>query len=378
MTLSSLRDWTEEGVKALYLCFRGYPGDLGGFTEAPAGTYTMTGAGSDIWDTADEFHYAWKMLDGEGSITTRVSAVTNLTEGKSLDEWAKAGVMIRETLDPSSKHAFVCVTGNQGIAFQHRGETAGDSTTQKHLSDVSGRPHWVRLERDISGTFTAYHADDAGGFPGAWEMLDIAIIQMSRNTYIGLALTSHQSNVQAQAVFSNVSTTGNVTGATWTNQDIGIRKNEAEPLYVAIANPGGQPAVVYHPDANAALMSDWTEWPVDLREFEDQGVDLADVNSIAIGFGDRDNPQAGGSGKMYFDDIRLYRPRCVPEKVTLSEADLNSDCVVDFRDLEIMTGDWLVSGSDLVADLNVDSLVDFRDFAIVAESWLDEMLWPQP
>jgi hypothetical protein len=50
------------------------------------------------------------------------------------------------------------------------------------------------------------------------------------------------------------------------------------------------------------------EWTIDLQAFADQGVDLANVDTIALGLGNKDNPQAGGSGTMYFDDIRLYPP----------------------------------------------------------------------
>jgi hypothetical protein len=103
---------------------------------------------------------------------------------------------------------------------------------------------------------------------------------------------------------------------------------------------------------------------------------LNNVDSIAIGFGDRNNPVAGGSGRMYFDDIRLYQPRCLPDKVTLSVADLNSDCVVDMADLEQMASDWLAGGPSLAADLNADSTVDFKDYAALADQWLDEQLWP--
>jgi hypothetical protein len=56
---------------------------------------------------------------------------------------------------------------------------------------------------------------------------------------------------------------------------------------------------------------DWTEWNIDLQAFADQGVNLANVNTIALGLGNR-NPDvsgvAGDSGTMYFDDIRLYPP----------------------------------------------------------------------
>jgi len=51
----------------------------------------------------------------------------------------------------------------------------------------------------------------------------------------------------------------------------------------------------------AARIDDWSEWTIDLQAFT--GVDLADVNSIAICFGDQNDPQPGGSGKMFFDDI---------------------------------------------------------------------------
>ena len=78
-----------------------------------------------------------------------------------------------------------------------------------------------------------------------------------------------------------------------------------------------------------------------MRDFT--GINLTDVNSIAIGFGDRNNPQAGGSGKMYFDDIHLYRARYVPGMGTPIAADLNNDGVVDYRDVEIIANNWLIS-----------------------------------
>jgi hypothetical protein len=84
--------------------------------------------------------------------------------------------------------------------------------------------------------------------------------------------------------------------------------NMPEPMYVAVANSNGPTAVVYHTDPDAVLINNWTEWTIELREFADRGINLNDVNSLAIGFGDRDNPQPGGSGKMYFDDIRLRIP----------------------------------------------------------------------
>ena len=78
--------------------------------------------------------------------------------------------------------------------------------------------------------------------------------------------------------------------------------NAAENLYVALNGN----AVVDHDNPDAALATTWTQWNIDLQAFADQGVNLANVNSITFGLGNRSNPVVGGSGTMYFDDIRLY------------------------------------------------------------------------
>ncbi len=84
----------------------------------------------------------------------------------------------------------------------------------------------------------------------------------------------------------------------------GDSDNAAETLYVALNGN----AIVTNDNPDAAQVEEWTEWNIDLQAFADQGVNLTDVNTIGIGFGDRSNPQAGGSGTMYFDDIGLYPP----------------------------------------------------------------------
>ena len=98
----------------------------------------------------------------------------------------------------------------------------------------------------------------------------------------------------------------------WTEEGVGVlsiwfygdASNAAERMYVALNGN----AVVYHDNPDAALIDEWTQWTIDLQEFAAQGVNLANVNTIAIGFGDKNNLQAGGSGLVFFDDIRLYWP----------------------------------------------------------------------
>jgi len=94
----------------------------------------------------------------------------------------------------------------------------------------------------------------------------------------------------------------------------GDSANAAEPLYVAIANTGGAFAVVIHDDAAAATIETWTQWIIPLQAFADQGISLTNIDRIAIGLGTRGNMTIpGGSGKMYFDDIRLNQPSEVAE-----------------------------------------------------------------
>ena len=131
---------------------------------------------------------------------------------------------------------------------------------------------------------------------------------MSSNVYIGLALTSHNAELTCEAKISGVQTTGTVTGQ-WQSQDIGIASNSAESMYVVIGNSTGTPAVIYNDDPAATQTGDWTEWIITTQALADQGVNLTDIDNISIGVGNRSNPQAGGSGTVYIDDIRLYGNR---------------------------------------------------------------------
>ena len=316
LTLTDERDWTKGGVEELSLWFRGNPASVGSFVEGPVGTYTMTASGADIWTDADEFHYAYRTLTGAGSIIARVESV------ELANNWSKAGVMIRETLDAGSKFAAVYITptdadgtATNGCTFQARLDTDidavsdGDVRTPEQLAIIA--PYWIKIERDVVGNFSAYYSTDGSSWRSMfWNPQNIS---MNANVYIGLALTSHDDALTCQAVFSNVSTSASV-GAQWANQDIGIESNAAEPLYVAVSNTTGLPAVLYHTDPGAANVETWTEWPIPLQDLVDQGLNLADVDRIAIGIGTRGNTTIpGGLGKMYFDDVRLYQSREVVE-----------------------------------------------------------------
>ncbi|MHC4172534.1 MAG: discoidin domain-containing protein [Planctomycetota bacterium] len=340
LTLSSGRDWTIRGIKALSLWFRGNPAAL---VEAPVGTFTVNAAGTDIWGTSDEFRYVWKQLSGDGEIVAQVLSV------QQTDDWAKAGVMIRNTLDADSANAIAFITDSGRVGWQYRAVAAGDTVSTRSDQGAVTAPHWVKLTRQ-GNIITAQHSSNGV----TWEdMVETANPQepsfknilMSPNVYIGLALTSHVSGVNCEAKFSDVQTTGMVSGQ-FTPLAIGadMPDNGPAPIYVALANSGGTPAVVYHDDTNATQIGDWTQWPIDLKQFADQGVNLGNLNTIAIGFGDRNNPQPGGSGLVFFDDIQLYPSRCILSRRSADFAKLDyvEDCAVNYREFEVMAEEWLL------------------------------------
>jgi len=94
----------------------------------------------------------------------------------------------------------------------------------------------------------------------------------------------------------------------WTVKDVnrltiwfrGNSANAAETLYVMLNGS----AVVDNDNPNAAQATAWTEWTIDLQAFADQGVNLSNVASVTLGL----RSVTGGTGMMYFDDIRLYPP----------------------------------------------------------------------
>ena len=97
----------------------------------------------------------------------------------------------------------------------------------------------------------------------------------------------------------------------WTEKNVntltlwfrGDLANTAALMYVALNSI----AVVYHDNPNVSQIDAWTEWNIDIETLVDQGINLTNVDTISIGFGDKNNLHPDGSGVVYFDDIRLYR-----------------------------------------------------------------------
>jgi hypothetical protein len=290
-------DLAVSGADTLVVHYRGNPVS---FVERPDGSIVIGAGGADIWGAADEFRYVYKELNGDGEIIARVDSL------EPSHPWAKAGVMIRESLDPSSIHAMVVVTPDNGVSFQRRPVTAGASAS----TDASGpaAPYWVKLTR-TDRTFTAQHSADGVTWVDlpATEPVEIPMIG---SVYIGLAVTSHSTSAMTAAEFSNVSVTGSVSGA-WQADAIGADQpaNDPASLYVALEDGAGRIAAVTHPDPAATSASQWQAWQIPFDQFT--GISLNNVSFLYIGVGDRDNPIADGQGTLYIDDILVGHPLIV-------------------------------------------------------------------
>jgi hypothetical protein len=150
--------------------------------------------------------------------------------------------------------------------------------------------------------------------------------------------------------------------------------NVTERMYAALEDSGGHIAVVtYDGNASDIQKKSWQEWNIELKKFT--VVDLTNVTKLSLGFGDRySHLKPGGKGIIFFDDIRLHPPKCVPARAKPA-GDINNDCIVDYADLWIMADNWLRICQE--ADVYRDGKVAFTDFTILANTWLEELLWPQ-
>lgn len=176
--------WLTEDVGAV-----GATGSFG----LSGGTFTIQGSGADIWGSIDEFRYVFQALRGDCSITARVVNMQN-TAG-----WAKAGLMIRETLDPSSKYVINYMSPVNGTALQQRNTTGGGASGVSNNTGL-GAPYWLRLVR-TNNTFTSFISANGNN----WTQSGSTTVGVNASVYVGLAVSSVSDGVLCQAQFDNVS-----------------------------------------------------------------------------------------------------------------------------------------------------------------------------
>jgi hypothetical protein len=170
----------------------GSPGVTGTAYNTTGGTFNVSGSGSDVWGTSDEFHYVYQTLGGNGEITAEVTAEPN-----PLTTWEKAGVMIRDTLAANSQQAFMAITPGNGAAFQYRNTSGGSSANSNTTGPTA--PYWVKLVRSGT-TFTGYYSSNGT----AWTEEASTTISMTGSVYVGLFVVSQSNTVASTVIFNNV------------------------------------------------------------------------------------------------------------------------------------------------------------------------------
>jgi regulation of enolase protein 1 (concanavalin A-like superfamily) len=167
------------------------PVGLAGSATFADGTYTLQGSGLNIGGTADQFHFVWQTMSGDGQITARITGVQNT----NFD--SKGGIMIRESLATGAPNVAMVITGGNRLQFQRR-MSAGATTS--YLSWGQAPPYWVRLVR-TGDTFTAYRSTSGG----SWLLAGSYVIPMTHSVSVGLVMSSRDNTLLGTATLTNVS-----------------------------------------------------------------------------------------------------------------------------------------------------------------------------
>ncbi|MHC4631882.1 MAG: LamG-like jellyroll fold domain-containing protein, partial [Planctomycetota bacterium] len=264
--------------------------------------------------------YPWEPGISASWVEGRVVEMGNPDPLGNTDPEAKAGIMVREKMTPYSKYAAV------GQAVERPSVTA---------------PVYLRLDRTALGAFTASYSLDTWTWHdvNVTEDPDVTFKQVGMDDpclHAGFAVTSHNAAELCTADVNNFVANPPDAGE-WVWGNIGL--NAAEQLYVALEDTVGNISVVEHNDVNAATLTSWQEWNVELTDF---AVNLDAIKKVRIGLGDRDIQPAGGSGALYIDDVRACPPRCVWQYgKPIGDIAEPYDCIVDEKDLRVLAGAWL-------------------------------------
>ena len=184
--------WVSRDV-GLSTLWNGDAGDVGfaGSATFSGDTFTLAGSGIDISDTADSFQYAFRAVAGDCTIVADVAGLANT------DPWAKAGLMVRETLQFDSANVLMSLSAQNGTLFSSRSATSAGTLS---VASSGAAPCWLKLVR-TGNTFTGYSS--ANGTD--WTQVGTAAFTLASNVLVGLALTAHNNLLLNTATFDNVS-----------------------------------------------------------------------------------------------------------------------------------------------------------------------------
>jgi hypothetical protein len=186
--------------------------DIGGASPAGMATYAngkwmVQGAGNDIfWGAQDGCHFTYKAITGNSAIVAKVESVQNTSPA------AKAGVMMRTSLEPGAPRAWMALSGRGQVEqnMQKLAVYGGSNYGTKALDIASSTPsYWVKLER-IGNIITGYVSPDGTN----WAATDVGRIDapVPDTIYVGLVVASVAKGLNS-STFSNVQITGGDGGA---------------------------------------------------------------------------------------------------------------------------------------------------------------------
>lgn len=155
--------------------------------------FTLKGSGDDIGNTADAFRFALKTLVGDGEFDARVLTLDQVNASN------KCGIMIRETLSPGSKYAFIALTSGNGATFQSRSTTDG-FTTATNTPATFAVPCWIKLIKSGS-IYTPLISTDGTNYAALGPPVDVGF--GNDPVYAGLAITSHDNTTLSTGTVDN-------------------------------------------------------------------------------------------------------------------------------------------------------------------------------
>lgn len=162
-----------------------------GRLEAEADELRVVASGSDIWFAEDSFHFVYLPVTGDVDVRARVTVLSYT------DAWAKAGVMIRESLAADAAHGFMGVTPAGPLEFIRRHTTGHES--ESTVRTESSALDWVRLVRQ-GPTMTAYTSTDGMH----WHEFDSTELTLGAEVMVGIAVTSRHAASTAVALARDV------------------------------------------------------------------------------------------------------------------------------------------------------------------------------
>lgn len=159
--------------------------------DSDANSFIIEASGGDIGHNQDAFHYVFREVSGDFVTVSKIDSLV------AEEDWAKAGLMVRESFQPDSQYFATFMAKNVGILHQHRATIGGDSNWSK--VDGVETPFWLKISRSGNLFRASYSLDGA-----QWNVVNEANLTLSETVLIGMAVTSHKEGALAYAEFSDL------------------------------------------------------------------------------------------------------------------------------------------------------------------------------